>query len=314
MSQVLDYLTWAYDQMDERERQLVEPKRIPTPVGYHSTKCVAASLFTTLSQAQRAGMTGNLPEALERSTYGLIYRIVNQRTPIFFVSQAFAEAIAATSMPDDTHIGSFKFPFEAFVLAFPLKFMEEYTGREVCYVSVAHMGVGTERSPILGAPDIEVPESKVGIRFLADSPVPNRLSNLVSVYKDTDKLGEAFEKYTYTDFTGIHEESQAKDDSECLNKVVALVFKLLAILEAKPDFLVHGSCTRPESIKKGRKKDALWSPNWIGERYQPKEPKGGHRASPGVQRVRGHMHTYLYGPSKSLRKRIWTEPYWKGLD
>lgn len=314
MPEVVPFLIDAYNQMEGNVRHLVEPKQIPTPAGYHPTKCVAASLFATMTQAVMAGQSGVIPASLERSVFGMTYRIINEGVPIFFVSTAFAEAVAATEFPSDLMLNDLKWPFDGMVLGFPTEFMNRYVGREVCYVHATFIPAGFIRSPILGAPTIETPKEKIGIRFLTNSESPGRLSNLVTVYHTDEPIQGVFERYTYTDYTGSLNPSQIQNDEECLSKVVALVLKLLIIVSIKPDFMTLGTETRPRSEKKGRVRNALWSPNWIGEKYVTKVSQGGTHASPRIHRVKGHLHWYLSGPGRTIRTRKWTEPYWKGLD
>src|ERR1035441_6748891 len=44
----------------EAKRALFEPRRIATPDGYHSTKCVAAGLYALLTQARLAAEDGEV--------------------------------------------------------------------------------------------------------------------------------------------------------------------------------------------------------------------------------------------------------------
>ena len=53
----------------EAKRALFEPRRVATPDGYHSTKCVAAGLYALLTQARLAAEDGEvLPTEVTGST------------------------------------------------------------------------------------------------------------------------------------------------------------------------------------------------------------------------------------------------------
>ncbi len=315
MSELVSFLSDAYPQIPERILPLVEPKRIPTPLGYHSTKTIASTLYMSLTQALAAAMSGNIEPDLHVSTYSMTYHTIGEHVPIFFVDDEFAEAVASTEAPNDFKCSDFKWPFNAMVIGFPVEFMKRYTGRNLCYVHCAYMPAGVYNSPVHGGANILIPYPKVIVRFLTDSSDEERLSNLMSVYKSDDSLAGIYDKYTYTDFTKQLTDEENESDRECLNKVAGLIFKLLTIITIKPGFILSGGISRPESVKKGRTKPALWTPNWIGQGYKtPGKPQGGTHASPLWHRVKGHFHWYLYGPGKTLRKREWTKPYWKGLD
>lgn len=60
----------------EAKRALFEPRRVATPNGYHSTKCVAAGLYALLTQARLAAEDGEvLPTEVTGSTF--CYRVLD---------------------------------------------------------------------------------------------------------------------------------------------------------------------------------------------------------------------------------------------
>jgi hypothetical protein len=71
----------------EAKRALFEPRRVATPDGYLSTKCVAAGLFALLTQARLAAEDGEvLPTEITGSTF--CYRVLEHGVPIYFVASS----------------------------------------------------------------------------------------------------------------------------------------------------------------------------------------------------------------------------------
>ena len=104
------------------KRTLFEPRRIATPDGYHSTKCVAAGLYALLTQANLAAEDGApLPTEVTGSTF--CYRILEHQVPIYFVDEEFARAVAATQLPDDFTFGDLHWPLDGMVVGWPSKFL-----------------------------------------------------------------------------------------------------------------------------------------------------------------------------------------------
>ncbi len=125
----------------EARRALFEPRRVATPDGYHSTKCVAAGLYALLTQARLAAEDGEvLPTEVTGSTF--CYRVLEHRVPIYFVDEEFARAVAATQLPDDFTFGDLNWPQSGMVVGWPPRFLLEYTGREFCYVYAANCPAG----------------------------------------------------------------------------------------------------------------------------------------------------------------------------
>jgi hypothetical protein len=254
---VVDAMGMLYDSIPPFYKPLVEPKRIPTPNGYHSTREIAATLYSTMADAQLAMQIGQLQQhsqSLYHSTIGITYHIVKEKAPIYFVTEEFAEDVALTEPPKDFSMGDWKWPRDAMIIGFPTSFMKRYTGRDICYVYCVHQPAGEYRDPVFRTPTVEVPLPKIAVRFLIDTPPENMdCANLISVYKDTDPLEGIFERYTYVDSIGT------KDDSDelCLNSVSSLIFKLLTIINLQPKFIQEGSLARPRSEHHGRVKEEL---------------------------------------------------------
>ena len=131
----------------EARRALFEPRRIATPDGYHSTKCVAAGLYALLTQARLAAEDGEvLPTEVTGATF--CYRVLEHDVPIYFVDDEFARAVAATQLPDDLMFGDLNWPQSGMVIGWPPRFLREYTGREFCYIYAANCPAGRRAEPM----------------------------------------------------------------------------------------------------------------------------------------------------------------------
>jgi hypothetical protein len=180
----------------EAKRALFEARRIATPNGYHSTKCVAAGLYALLTRARLAAVDGEvLPTEVTGSTF--CYRVLEHSVPIYFVDDEFARAVAATQLPDDFTFGDLNWPQLGMVIGWPPGFLREYAGREFCYVYAAncpagrYLPKGLERAPV-----IELPEGRSKIGWFYYVWANGRPECFVSAYLTKDKLAEGIAGYT----------------------------------------------------------------------------------------------------------------------
>ncbi|HEY5911330.1 MAG TPA: hypothetical protein VJA21_12075 [Verrucomicrobiae bacterium] len=294
------FLARIYDQHlvpQEPKRALFEPRRVLTPDGYHSTKCVAAGLYALLTQARLAAEVGEvLPTEVTGSTF--CYRVLDHDVPVYFVDDEFARAVAATELPGDFTFGDLNWPQSGMVVGWPPRFIQEYTGRDFCYVYAANCPAGSyypkglERAPV-----IEVPEgrSKIGWFYYATT-ASGRPECFVSAYLIKDKLAQAITDYTYTDFTG-EPATKVQADKELTERVSVLMLKLLVILNMRPSFIASGTQQPPRRAKHAReRKRELWSANFIGRGYRLARERHGTHISPRIHVRRGHVTWQVTGP------------------
>ena len=279
----------------EAKRALFEPRRVATPDGYHSTRCVPAGLYALLTQARLAAEDGEaLPTEVTGSTF--CYRVLEHDVPIYFVDEEFARAVAATQLPDDFTFGDLNWPQAGMVIGWPPRFMREYTGREICYLYAANCPAGRywpkglERMPV-----IEVPEGRSKIGWFYYASTCGRPEVFVSAYLTKDKLAEAIAGYTYTDFMG-EGPAKVQADKELTERVSALMLKLLVILNLRPALITHGAQERPRRIKHAREwRHELWGANFIGRGYRMARERQGTHASPRMHIRRGHVAWQVVG-------------------
>jgi hypothetical protein len=275
---------------------LFEPRRVATPEGFHSTKCVAAGIYALLTQARLAAADGvPLPTEVTGSTFS--YRVLEHRVPIYFVDEEFARAVAATQLPDDFTFSDLHWPQDGMVVGWPPKFIREYTGRKFCYIYAANCPAGSylpkglERAPV-----IEVPEGRSKIGWFYHAWANGRPECFVSAYLTKDKIAEGIAGYTYTDFMR-EEAAKVQADKELTERVSALMLKLLVILNLRPSLITHGAKERPRKVKHGRDwKRELWSANFIGGGYKLVRERQGTHASPRIHIRRGHVAWQVVGP------------------
>ena len=298
---------------DTQLAALLEPRRILAPPGYHSIKCVSAGMFTLLGNRVFKEAVGLPQVPTEIAAHVIAYQVVRYRVPVYFVDEDFIRAVAATDLPHDFTLDDLHWPMPAMVLGFPARFMQEFLGRDVCYVYAANCDAGDYSAPALpGCPTITVPRAKVGWQFYCWHEA--NLESFVSSYFRGDRVDETIQNYNYTDYTGIKDEVGIATDKEIADRLSALMLKLLVVLNTRPQLVEPARCVRPGKVKHGRVKHELWSPNLIGRGYRTaRENCGGTHASPRLHWRRGHIRSQPHGPHWSLRKPVWVEPVLVGL-
>lgn len=294
---------------------LLEPRRIQSPPGYHSVKCVSAGLFTLLGNRVLKAAAGLMSVPTEIAAHVVSYQVIRYRVPIYFIDEQFVRAVAATDLPHDFTLQDLHWPMPAMVVGFPARFLQEYLGRDVCYVYAANCDAGDYSLAALpGCPTITVPRDKVAWQFY--SWHDGNLESFVSSYFRQDRVDETISNYSYTDYTGVKDEAGIATDKEITDRLSALMLKLLVILNTRPQLVEPGRCVRPQKMKHGRVKHCeLWSANLIGKSYRTlRDDRGeGTHASPRVHWRRGHVRSQPHGPRRSLRKPVWIEPVLVGL-
>jgi hypothetical protein len=294
---------------------ILEPRRILAPPGYHSTKGVAAGLFLLLSQGRLKDELGLPQVPTEITAHGIAYQVIHYGVTIFFVREDFARAVAATDLPHDFTLDDLHWPLPGMVVGFPVRFIREYMGRDVCYVYAVTCDAGEYHVPTLaGSPTVIVPKDKIGWQFYAWGD--GKLESFVTSYFRGDRVDEAITNYGYTDYIGVKDLDGVEADHIATDRVSGLMLKLLVVLNTRPSLVEYGTCVRPQRFKHGRvKQHELWSPNLIGWRYRPAqaaEVQGTH-ASPRLHYRRGHVRNQPHGPGRTQRKLIWIEPVLVGI-
>lgn len=309
---VADWLKAVYERLDERRLMLLEPRKLIPPGGYHTPKCVAAGLDCILRINECKPDSERLPT--EITAQAIVYRIINHRSPVYYVAEDFIRAVAATELPHDFTLADLHWPMPAMVLGFPVRFMREYLGRETCYVCATEFEAGDHRCRFLPAtPVITMPKAKVAFSWYAC--VDGRLESFVSSFWKADQVAEIIQKYSYTDYTGA-DAPKVQEDKACCDRLSVLMFKLLVVLSTRLNLVEPATCIRRACARKGKRQSELWSPNIIGATYRVARenatPNGTH-TSPRLHWRRGHLRDQPHGQGRTLRKLIWIEPMLIGI-
>lgn len=288
-------------------QKVFEPRRISPPGGYQSPKNVAATISSFFQNVAMERAHGLALLNTEVTACSVLYEVVRHKVPIYYVADGFIRAVAATELPKDFTLHDLHWPMPGLVLGFPSKFMQEYSGRDLCYVFAADLPEGDHNPPreldsIPWARDlmpVTTPD-KVGLMFSAFEN--GELGSWVSAYHKKDRVDEAISKYAYTDYT-FADQARVADDERVTKLITALLFKLLVVLNTRPSLAETGGIERPEKRhhKTGLiEKTELWSPNIIGARYRVlRQPGTGTHASPGWHWRRGHVTHQRIGSLKS---------------
>lgn len=195
-----DYFAQQHQLFEDTElAALLEPRRIQTPPGYHSVKCVSAGMFTLLGNRVLKEAAGLPQVPTEIAAHVIAYQVIRYRVPIYFIDEEFVRAVAATDLPHDFTLEDLHWPMPAMVAGFPARFMQEFLGRDVCYVYAANCDAGDYSVPALpGCPTITVPKAKVAWQFYAWHD--GNLESFVSSYFRGDRVDETIQNYVYTDY------------------------------------------------------------------------------------------------------------------
>ena len=171
-----DYFAQHYQLFADTElAALLEPRRSQAPPGYHSIKNVSAGLFVLLGNrvVQEARGLPYIPT--EIAAHVVAYQLIRYRAPIYFITQDFVRAVAATDLPHDFTLDDLHWPMPAMVAGFPTQFMKEYVGRDVCFIYAANCDAGECSVPSLpGCPASD--QTLVWLSHLrryGNSPVPH---------------------------------------------------------------------------------------------------------------------------------------------
>lgn len=286
-------LKMEYQELEEsRFLRFYEPRKIQTPPGYLSFKCVAAGLWSAITECHFKAYNGIPQIDTEISACGVCYQVIDYGVPVYYVAEDFIRAVAATELPSDFIIGDLHWPMPAMVLGFPTRFMREYLGRETCYVNAATVdamdNLVCRKMPFLQP--IMVPVARVGWHWYTFDGQGN-LGSYVGAYHRSDRVDLAVASRDYVDYTHDSTPEQVKSDKEASELLSALMLKLLVILNTRPSLVVPGTCERKAKLSGKHPKSELWSPNIIGGAYHIiRGPVGtGTHASPRWHWRKGHL-------------------------
>lgn len=301
MTQIYDNAFMLGKYGDAWKRPYLEPKKFLLPNGYHSPKIVSASLYMILGESQLKHDAGEFTVPIQITAQSIAYAVVNSGVPTYFVEEDFIRAVAATDLPTDTIIDELMWPMPGMVIAFPVRFMQEYAGTDTCYVFAARSEVGERHCNFLpDAPGITTERAKVAWVWFGHSR--RGTESFASAYFTNDTLGATVTDYTYTDYTNSPQ-PVIDFNKTATDKVSILMLKLLCALNWRDGLVKDAQCVKAAKSSKGKDYAALWSPNIIGQGYrlarERSTPAGGH-ASPRPHLRSGHFAYVAVGKKEDF--------------
>lgn len=294
-----DCLQAIHERIPDALLPYFEPHKVLPPANYNSPKDVAAFIHSMSTDVLTLWSNGKALVPTQISCLGVIYRVVAEAVPIYYVSEDLIRAVAATELPPDMRFSDLKWPRTAMVLGLPPKFMKGYTGWDMSYVLAARIASGENPCPFRTvAPTLTSYDAKCAWAW--PTWVDGHLESYASSYWEADRLA-SMSDYQYVDYTGVSEE-QAKVSENSVNRVSLLIAKLLAVLTMREALVRPGKCVRPAATRKGNTKPALWSPNMIGEGYRLLTAAGSSREgrSVSVHFRSGHWTYQVIGAREDL--------------
>lgn len=276
--------------------KLLRPKHIAVPGGYAALTEAAALPHQGIIfgyQIAQSYRNGNPePANLRHTVVTTSYMTIREGMPIYYTSEDFIRAVAATALPEDIRIEELKWPREAFILALPTRFMREYIGQDISYLQVTNTKAGeySLKPMINDLPTMCPPKNK----FCVHTMIWNKdhIENALVAWWQDDVLAQAATRWTYTDMCGS-DEATVKYKRETNDLLGNLVLKLLLILSMRPEMIVEGAKIRDEKRDhKGRIEQVeLWAPNTIGWDYRILESpnKEGDDGTHGLREYSPHQ-------------------------
>jgi hypothetical protein len=296
----------SYAAIPEKSLPIYEPRKIASPGGYHSIKAAAASIFNITGPNSIRLRAAEFTIPQQATAQAISYAVVNARFPIYFVSDDFARAIAATELPKDLRIEELKWPLPALVFAFPSRFMQDYIGVDTSYIFAAQQPEGPMKSNFFPeAPEIVATYSKVSWMWMWYQR--GQIETIVSSFSKAEIASAVATDYGYSDWSQASEEVIA-NKKEASEKVSLLILKLLCVLQWRAGLVKEGTITRPAYVKNNEERPALWSPNYIGAGYRYLTGAGtGTHSSPRIHVRRGHWR-YQAIETRGVEVPAWSLP------
>jgi hypothetical protein len=240
-------------------------------------------------------------------------QLLRYRMPLFFVSDALAQAVSLTEPPEDLTVNELHWPMEAMTFVFSHRFIQGYAGADVNFLSVCRIQSGTAYRDAHDRPfGVRIPRVATFYvvrqgndyeEYVSAYPLEERLSSFFHV-KEMNMKGTSEQG-----FMMVLPATQTEIDRQ--ERMNGLAFKLMLAMTARPELVEQESTERAPSKDRKKGRSFLWNPNFIGRHYRlPTETprhEGGH-ASPRMHWRRGHNRMQFHGKGRALRKLIWIEP------
>lgn len=291
---------------------------------YYSPKIPAFDMASTVLK-QYMPMGGRA----ESYDFILANRLAMFNTPTFFLSREIAEAIRNTSPPMEFEWHDMELPFDAAIFMLPKGVLRHASDGECAYVAYARCKQNAVyEAPLKRGHAFGIMNG--GLLVFTAAIEPPRTYHYHWPFSDFEGIqGQATPTIKLRDLAGAMEsfnddtstfffpKGMERADEDLVREAAHYVFGALVLMLNRPDMITRGSLRKRVKQQGVVAPREFWSPNIIGEHYRVKRvavTQGGTHASPRGHWVRGSWRDQAHGPKRTLRRKTWVEPYWRGGD
>jgi len=302
--------------MDPALHDWAYSRRFQTPKGFSAfeeiVKFHLGNMYA-MSNPRYAEHVNDNEDVSLSSNYACTNVFFSTAGPVYWVSSSLLEAAMRTTLPASLRMEDVPLPAPSGIYMLP-KGQLKMDGSNLDHILFGWPEKNKEYRPICR--DTKYPYSvttKKGLLWTTYSP-------------ETDCMyggkgyGEGLVSDAFDKFPQHIEENYAEfgvpNDGGVVS-IPTLLIKLM-LLTAEPGLLSEGTVIR--RVKAGKKKKInLWSPNWVGYKYNHKRElktgQGNTHASPRLHWRRGHYRMQPHGPLTERKvKTIWIAPVLIGAE
>jgi len=299
-----------------------EPRRIPKPSDNYFGSLDVATVFMEAHIVMLALTQQGRELTLANQVLWLTSVVAaDYMCPLYYVGREFFQAVATSKLPEDFDLSKVHWPFPCISFALPISESTQLLGRKITMVTAARIAPAVYPTAAGKFPhhdfEVQVPSAMTTATAIEvrDDGGGNMCyaSSLRDNHKISDLLSVPFQQgYKFKIGLGgceIDGAAPELGEEQFATVVSELAIKLLVSMTVSKGLIEEGVMTRKARVKHGKKRDALWSPNWIGRTYRVKHDYlGGTHASPRMHWRCGHWRNQAVGKGRSDHRLIWIEP------
>jgi len=306
--------------------KLAQPRHYVSPQGYANIKCVSTSLvgqmLMTVSKTQEEY------DKVMITTTCIMWKLVEQGVPIFYIGQNLIEDLAQSEPPKDMALSELEWPHEAMIFMLPEQFQQQYFRRCVPFICIARQPAEDAYPPpnllrVLTMKRCMKIDIRTKFLVLFSAPIfytPMKPVDYAISCKAEDTVSSVVSDTVFYDGTDDNRKGwlspddipTREEDIELNTKIFLTGLWIMMLLNAEPQHVEMGTITCARKAKSHDGKADLWSPNMIGRSYARKE-LGGTHASPRAHIRRGHWHHIVYGAGRAGRRLTWIKRHFVGV-
>jgi hypothetical protein len=287
---------------------------------FYSAKEVGFQLLSTALRIKMEGMGGVGQSQIAELIWAS--RLASLRVPTYWIGRDMAQAIQQTVPPMEFDWSTEKLPFDAMAFMVPRGVLvhEEKREGEATFVSFVRVRKGDEVASLstAGPRFYDIMEDAFSCFACTSSETLMhwtfaREESFTKVnLAELDRLVQDFAKYNHVTYSRFSSDLTMADN-RFMARVSHFVFGTILLMLTKPEYVTSASLRKRVPAKADKAPKEFWFPNVVGLHYHIRR-EGGTHASPRIHWVRGAYKEQPYGERHALRKRIWVEPYLRGVD